>query len=243
MGEIGNTADAYDVGKTIGTEIAALGFNLDYAPVADVFSNPANTVIGDRAFSTDAEEAADLVANCVKGFRDAGMLCTIKHFPGHGNTATDSHYGTASTDKTLDELRMEEFIPFEAGIAAGADLVMVGHITTPNATTDGLPASLSEEMVTDVLRGELGFDGLIVTDALDMLAITDSFSPAEAAVKALEAGNDLLLRPENLTEAVQGIQQAVEDGTLTEQRIDKSVRRILNSKMAHSILDKTQSGS
>ena len=198
--------------------------------VADVDSNPANPVIGRRAYSTDAQQTAQMVAAAVEGFHEAGMLCTVKHFPGHGDTGQDSHYGTATSYKTWEEMKAMEMLPFEAGIAAGADVVMTAHITTPNATTDGLPASLSYTMITERLRGELGFQGVIVTDALEMSAIKNHFTPAESAVAALRAGVDVLLMPSDLRAAFDGVVQAVEDGTLSEERLNESVRRILTLK-------------
>ncbi|MCD7760443.1 MAG: hypothetical protein LUH16_01495 [Clostridiales bacterium] len=231
------TDAAYNVGLTIGSEITRFGFNLDFAPVADVNTNPDNPVIGSRAFSSDAEEAAELVASAVQGFRGGGILCCLKHFPGHGDTATDSHYGLAETTKTLDELRETEFLPFQAGIDAEAELVMVGHISTPNITGDSVPASLSSYLVTDILRGELGFDGLVVTDSLSMEAITDQYGSGEAAVLAVQAGVDLLLMPEELSAAVSALEGAVADGTVSESRIDESVLRILTVKLEYGIID------
>lgn len=225
---------AYEVGKTIGAEIAQLGFNLDFAPVADVFSNPANTVIGDRAFSTDPEIAAELVAQCVKGFGDSGMLCTLKHFPGHGDTAQDSHYSTAITTKTVQQLRECELLPFRAGIDAGAPFVMVGHVTVPDISER--PASLSHEVVTGLLREELGFDGLVITDAMDMDAITNSYTSSVAAVLALQAGADIILMPENLVGAVEGVKNALETGELTQEQIDEKVLRILKVKLEAGII-------
>lgn len=231
--EIGKTGDpeqARQMGRTIGGYLRFYGFNLDFAPVADVDSNPANPVIGRRAYSTDAQQTAQMVAAAVGGFHEAGMLCTVKHFPGHGDTGQDSHYGTATSYKTWEEMKAMEMLPFEAGIAAGADVVMTAHITTPNATTDGLPASLSYTMITERLRGELGFQGVIVTDALEMNAIKNHFTPAESAVAALRAGVDVLLMPSDLRAAFDGVVQAVEDGTLSEERLNESVRRILALK-------------
>ncbi len=236
IGAAGEPSRAQEVGATLGGELLALGFNLDFAPVADVNSNPDNPVIGNRAFSDDPDTAAEMVAACVEGFREAGLLCTLKHFPGHGDTATDSHYGLAETEKTLDELEECELIPFQAGIDAGADLVMVGHISVPNVVGDETPASLSADIVTGLLREELGFDGLIVTDSLSMEAITDLYAPGEAAVLAVQAGVDLLLMPEDLDAAVEGILDAVERGTVTEERLDESVLRILTVKEEQDIL-------
>lgn len=230
IGATGDPEQARQMGQTIGSYLRAYGFNLDFAPVADVDSNPANPVIGRRAYSTDAQQAAQMVTAAVEGFHDAGMLCTVKHFPGHGDTGEDSHYGTATSYKTWEEMKATEMLPFEAGIAAGVDVVMTAHITTPNATTDGLPASLSYTMITERLRGELGFQGVIVTDALGMNAIKNYFAPAESAVAALCAGVDVLLMPSDLRAAFDGVIRAVEDGTLSEERLNESVRRILTLK-------------
>lgn len=230
IGKTGDPEQARQMGRTIGGYLRFYGFNLDFAPVADVGSNPANPVIGRRAYSTDAQQTAQMVAAAVGGFHEAGMLCTVKHFPGHGDTGQDSHYGTATSYKIWEEMKAMEMLPFEAGIAAGADVVMTAHITTPNATTDGLPASLSYTMITERLRGELGFQGVIVTDALEMNAIKNHFTPAESAVAALRAGVDVLLMPSDLRAAFDGVVQAVEDGTLSEERLNESVRRILTLK-------------
>lgn len=239
MGEIGaagDTDNAYNAGLTIGQDIRRFGFNLDFAPIADVDSNPDNPVIKDRSFSNDPIIAAAMVAACVEGFRESGVLCTLKHFPGHGDTSTDSHYGSASSFKTLDELQSCEFLPFKSGIAAGADVVMLGHISLPNVTGNDLPATLSYEITTGILRQQLGFNGLIVTDAMSMAAITDRFSSGAAAVQALQAGADLILMPSNLENAVTGILNAVKSGELTEERLNESVYRILYTKLTHGII-------
>ncbi|MCC8120451.1 MAG: glycoside hydrolase family 3 protein [Oscillospiraceae bacterium] len=236
MGEIETAAMAYYVGNTIGSELGEYGFNLDFAPVADVNSNPNNPVIGTRAFSSDPQTAAELVSACVEGFLDSGTLCTLKHFPGHGDTDTDSHSGAAVSEKTLEELEECELIPFQSGIDAVADFVMVSHISLPAVTGDMTPASLSYEITTVLLRDQLGFDGLAITDSMTMQAITDSYSADEAAVQAVQAGIDIILMPEDLDTAVQGILSAVADGTITEQRIDESVLRILQVKLEQGIL-------
>lgn len=224
----------------IGTYLTEYGINLDFAPVADVNTNPDNPVIGTRAFSSDPQTAADCVAAAVEGFSRAGMLCCLKHFPGHGDTANDSHDGAVYTEKTMEELRACEFLPFEAGIQAGAPLVMVGHIAAPNAVEgEGgqLPATFSHTIITDVLRGELGFTGVVVTDSLSMGAVTGTYTPGEAAVLALQAGADLLLMPAGLTQAYDEVLAAVEDGRLNEERIDESVARILALKQQAGLLD------
>jgi len=230
---IGNTGDpknAYNAAKTIAGYLKPLGFNVDFAPVADVFTNPSNTVIGDRAFSTDANQAAEMVGAFTEGLTDNGMLATVKHFPGHGDTGTDSHYGTATTKKTLDELMKCEFIPFQAGIKAGAAFVMTGHITVPNVTGNDLPATFSSYLLKDILRGKLGFEGVVITDALEMGAITKYYTSEETAVNSILAGADMLLAPQNLSEAYNGLIKAVRSGKITEERINESAQRILAAK-------------
>lgn len=239
VGEQGPQA-VYDMSAEIGAYLAGYGINLDFAPVADVNTNPDNPVIGDRAFSSDPQTAADCVAAAVDGFSQAGVLCCLKHFPGHGDTASDSHDGAVYTEKTMEELRACEFLPFEAGIQAGAPLVMVGHISTPNAVEgeDGqLPATFSRTIITDVLRDEQGFTGVVVTDSLAMGAVTETYTPGEAAVLALQAGADLLLMPAGLTQAYNEVLAAVEDGRLSEERIDESVARILALKQQAGLLN------
>lgn len=222
------TVRAYANARTIGGDIGSLGFNVDFAPVADVWSNQQNTVIGTRAYSDSFTQAAELLGQAVKGFRDSGVYCTLKHFPGHGDTVEDSHDGMAVAHKPADEIRANEYLPFESGIKAGAEFVMVGHITVP--AMDTLPASLSEKIVTGELREKLGFDGIIITDALGMGAIINEYGSGEAAVMAVEAGNDILLSPQNLPEAVSYIEEAVKSGRIPESRIDESVERILSVK-------------
>ncbi len=232
----GGAEAAYQVGMTIGTELSQLGFNLDFAPVADVNSNPANPVIGSRAFSDDPETAAELVAACVKGFRDSGILCTLKHFPGHGDTSADSHTEAAIATKTLEEMEACEFLPFLSGIEAGAPFVMVGHISCPEITGTSVPASLSREMVTGILREQLGFDGIVITDSMQMAAVTDVYSSDAAAVAAVKAGVDIILMPSDMESAINGILSAVESGELTQERIDESVARILSVKLEQGII-------
>ncbi|SEF67700.1 beta-glucosidase [Eubacterium ruminantium] len=222
------TDKAYSNAYTIATDIKEIGFNLDFAPVADTWSNSENTVIGKRAYSNDFSETAELIPAAVRGFNDGGVLCTLKHFPGHGDTSEDSHSGSAYASKTLSELEKQEFLAFKSGIDAGADLVMVGHITMTGV--DGLPAVFSHTMVTDQLRNSLGFEGVIVTDSLSMGAIANIYSSDEAAIKCINAGIDLLLMPNDLETAINGVTRAVENGTISEERINESVRRILRLK-------------
>lgn len=220
--------------RIIASDMAALGFNADFAPVADVWSNPKNTVIGDRAYSDDFSQAADLVAAAVEGFHQEGVACALKHFPGHGDTSADSHNGSVYVYKTLDQLREAELLPFRAGIGAGADMVMIGHLIISDVSEE--PALLSPEIVTDLLREELGFTGVVITDSLQMRAMTDVYGAGEIAVGAVLAGVDLLLCPENLEEAVESLTAAVESGEIPESRLDESVLRILTMKEARGLL-------
>lgn len=225
---------AYSNAKTIGTDMVSCLFNTDFAPVADVWTNPDNTVIGDRAYSDDFEQAAELVASAVLGFTDAGVVCCLKHFPGHGDTSTDTHEGAAVVSKSLDELRAGEFLPFISGIEAGADMVMIGHITV--TSVDPEPATISKAIITDVLRGELGWDGVVIRDSLDMGALA-GYDNGEVCVKFLEAGGDILLGIPDIETALTSLEAAVTDGRLTESRIDESVQRVLELKISHGIIE------
>jgi beta-N-acetylhexosaminidase len=228
------TDTAYGNAATIARDMAAYGFNTDFAPVADVWSNKDNTVIGERAYSDDYEKAAGLVAAAVRGFLDNGIICTLKHFPGHGDTSEDSHYESAYVTKTEAQLMREEMLPFKSGIAAGADMVMLGHLIVPSI--DDVPATLSHTIVTGLLRDKLGFDGVVITDSLAMNAVADHYTTAEIAVKALQAGADILLGPKSLEKAADGIMAALESGELTMERIDESVMRILLLKIGKGIV-------
>lgn len=219
----------------IAKDMSELGFNMDLAPVADVWSNPQNTVIGDRAYSNDFQQAASLIPAAVAGFQEGGVACTLKHFPGHGDTAADSHYGSAYVYKTLEELRTHDLLPFQAGIDAGADTVMMGHIIVESVSKE--PALFSYELVTELLREEMGFEGVVMTDALAMKAISEQYSNADVALKAVKAGVDMLLCPQDLDGAIQAIMTAVESGDIPESRIDESVLRIIRLKEKRGILD------
>ena len=225
---------AYSNAKTIGTDMVSCLFNTDFAPVADVWTNPDNTVIGDRAYSDDFEQAAELVASAVRGFTDSGVICCLKHFPGHGDTSTDTHEGAAVVSKSLDELRAGEFLPFVSGIEAGADMVMIGHITV--TSVDPEPATISKAIITDVLRGELGWDGVVISDSLDMGALA-GYDNGEVCMKFLEAGGDILLGIPDIETALTSLEAAVTDGRLTESRIDESVQRVLELKISHGIIE------
>ena len=229
MEQIARTGDperAYRAGAQIGAYLREYGFDADFAPVADVNTNPLNPIIGSRAFGDDPETAGAMAAAFVRGLHSEGIMATLKHFPGHGDTKTDSHTGYAETEKTLEELTGCELIPFAEGIRAGAELIMTAHIAAPRVTGDHVPATMSPMILTDLLRGRMGYRGVIVTDALEMGAITEKYTSAEACVACLRAGADILLMPLDYQEAFEGVLKAAEDGGIGEERIDESLRRI-----------------
>ena len=236
MSEIGATGDskqASEIGRTIGIYLSALGFNVDFAPDADVLTNPQNRVVGSRSFGSSAERVTEMALAFSKGLSERGVLPCWKHFPGHGGTKEDSHKGVAILHASMEELlQSEELSPFLHAARAGVPMIMTGHIAVPEAVGTTYPASLNGKLI-GILRGPgVEYDGLLITDSLGMRAITQLVSPAEAAVLAVEAGNDLLLLSDHLEEAYQAVLTAVADGRISEERINESVRRILRCKQA-----------
>lgn len=235
VGNTGDTAKAQKMGQKIGSYLRQYGFTMDFAPDADVWTNPQNTVIGTRAFSQNADTAAAMAGAMAQGLQEEGILPTFKHFPGHGDTAQDSHNGLAYTYRAKEEMLDCEFVPFvqpDVGMYA----VMVGHIAAPALDASAKPASLSYPVVTELLRKELLPDQeiLVVTDSLAMGAVTAQYTSGEAAVQAIQAGCDILLMPDGLTEAFEAVVTAVQDGTLSEARLDESVERILRFKQQYA---------
>ncbi len=226
-------AEVYQVGEIMAKELTALGFNLNFAPVADVLVEAENTEIGSRAYSSDPSVASAMVAAMVQGLEQNGMVSCLKHFPGHGSTLTNSHEGTAVSTRTVEEMRQVEWEPFRSGIEKGAGFVMLSHLTNENLSPK--PASLSGEVVT-LLREELGFEGVIITDSLQMGAITERYGSGEAVVQALEAGVDMILLPADLQAAYDGVLQALTDGRLTWEAVDQHVLRILTVKYRMGIM-------
>ena len=221
--------------RTIGAYLKAYGFNLDFAPVADVRTRVEREEIGSRAFSDDAPEASEMVGAFVRGLHSQGILSAAKHFPGHGAVSGNTHTGTGISGRTLEEWRAWEFLPFRRAMEEGVDMVMVSHQVAQQVDPDQ-PASLSPIIVTGLLRGELGYDGVVITDALRMQAVHGRFGSGEACVRALEAGCDMLLLPYNFTNAYNGVMNALASGRLTEARIDESLRRILRLKRQWGLL-------
>lgn len=226
---------AYKAGAVTGTELAALGFNMDLAPDADVLTNPKNQVIGTRSFGSEPDRVARMVAATVHGLQDAGVAAVLKHFPGHGDTANDTHVTTAVVENTAARLSRVELVPFRAGLAAGADVVMTAHIALPKITGSLAPATLAPRIVNGILRDELGFQGVVMTDAMNMAAVADFMNPDDAAVAAIVAGCDMILRPPNARAAFDALLSAVRSGRIPMERLDASVRRILLVKHLRGI--------
>lgn len=233
-GSLNDYNTSFGVGSTIGTYLADYGFNVDFAPVADVNLNPYNE-LGNRIFSSDPAVVASMSGAVVDGLQSAGVCGTLKHFPGLGAGGSNTHYGTVVMDRSYEQLSSAEFVAFKGGIDAGAEFVMLGHQVVTGAG-DNMPADLSKVVVTDWLRGDLGFDGIAITDAQAMGAIVNVYGSSEAAVLSVEAGIDIILMPADLKAAVSGVEQAVSSGRISESRIDKSVQRILRQKEKLGIL-------
>lgn len=229
IGAGGDAAMAQDAGAVIGGYLSGFGFNMNFAPVADVITE-GNETIGARSFGTDVNLVSPMVVAAVEGMQGNGVSACLKHFPGLGDTTEDSHDGMVTTEKTLDDFNATDFPVYQAGIGAGVEFVMVSHLSAPNVTGDNTPASVSSKMITEILRGQLGYQGIVITDAMDMKAITDYYTSGDAAVMALQAGADMILMPENYEEAYNGVLEAVNNGTLTEERINESLRRIFRVK-------------
>lgn len=241
--EIGKTKDdeyTYKMGKTIGSEIRELGFNVNFAPVADVRTSELNEEIGDRSFGSNPDKVSEFVSAFIQGMDNAGICGTVKHFPGQGSSNGDTHQGSVDIDSSITMLRKNDFVPFQAGIAAGADFAMVSHISVSKVTESAEPASMSELIMQTILREELGFEKVIITDAFDMASITKDYTPAEAAYNAFMGGADIILMPQNFVEAYEEIFSKVADGTIGEDRLNASVLRILAVKIQRGILSEEQ---
>ncbi len=216
-------------------QLRELGFNYDFAPVYDINSNPNNPVIGSRSFGSDPELVADYANAFSQGLNEGGVISSAKHFPGHGDTETDSHLGMASISGTKEDLYERELIPFISGIDINIPSIMIGHITIPNIDPE-YPASLSPILIQGLLRDDLNYQGLVVTDSLRMEAITDFYQPHDIGTRYLQAGGDIILIPNDFTQTYDGILQAISEGRLTEDRLNESVLRILELKLAYGII-------
>lgn len=233
MMEIGLTNDedmAFRIGMQIGSELRELGIDMNMAPVLDIFSNIENRVIGDRAFGCASEIVSRMALAYADGLKEANVLAVGKHFPGHGDTVVDSHIDLPILDKTLDELKLLELVPFKEAIKKNISGIMMGHIAVPRVTNEMIPVSLSKIMLNDLLRNNMGYQGLIMTDSLKMKALTKYFTDEEIYLKSIEAGNDILVMPRDIRKIYEIVYRGVNDGKINEWRINDSVYRILVMK-------------
>lgn len=241
---LGQTKDknlAYKVGEIIANELRTIGVNLTYAPVMDIYSNPNNTVIGKRSFGSDPNTVYDMATSLKNGIEDNLVNTCIKHFPGHGDTETDSHFEIPIINKTLDELENSDLLPFIKSIN-DTNMIMVGHIALPKITNSSIPASLSKEIVTDLLKNKYNYKGLVITDALNMRSLTNNYSDKEIYTMAINAGVDLLLMPNGSKNAIKYIKEAIDDEEIDINTINESVKKILTYKYSNikeNYLDKS----
>lgn len=231
IGASGDPDQAFQLGDAIGEYLSDMGFNLDFAPVADVLTNPNNTVVKRRSYGSNPQTVSEMVKRNLEGLQNHQVFGCVKHFPGHGATEGDTHQGYAYTDKSWEELKSSDIIPFQESVDWGIRFVMVGHISLPQVTGDDTPVSLSLYVIGHLLREELGYDGIVLTDALNMKAVTDQYTSSQAAVEAILAGNDMILMPKDFHSAYQGVIDAVENGVISQERLEESLRRILELKM------------
>ena len=236
VGKSQNYERANEIGTTIGKYIKNLGFNLDFAPDTDVLTDSNNTEIGDRSLGNDPEVVGKMATEVVKGLQSENISTVLKHFPGHGGSIGNSHQGFSLSNRTEEELKKCEIVPFKTAIENGADCVMVAHMSLPNVTGDNIPATLSKKVVTDMLKTELNFKGVVFSDSMSMGAITENYGTGDACVKAVEAGIDMVLMPENLDEAYNAVLEAVKNGKISQERLDDAVSRIIKAKIQRGII-------
>lgn len=228
--------DAYKQGYYIGSYLKKYHIDIDFAPVADINTDSQDNIIGERSFGDNPILVSTMVNAFISGLHDNNIIACTKHFPGHGNSKDDSHLNEVNIEDTLEMLKEEELVPFINNLDI-SDMVMIGHIKTPNTTNDDLPASLSKEIITDILRENYKYDGLVITDSFEMAAITKYYTNQEVALGAIDAGVDILLMPENYKEAFDTIIQAINTNLIKEERINESVKRILKFKTKYKLLE------
>lgn len=241
MAEIGATLDesiAFKLGEKIGSELKSIGVDMDMAPVLDIFSNPQNRVIADRAFGQNSEIVKKMSLAFADGLSSKKIMPVGKHFPGHGDTVKDSHIDLPIIDKDKEELKSLELIPFIEAVRKKLPGLMVAHIAVPKITLDNAPASLSKIMINDLLRKDMNYDGLIMPDSLKMKALTNYFTNEQIYLRCVEAGNDFLLMPQDISEAYNSIYQSIDSGKIPVDRIDTSVYRILSTKFDYGFFDR-----
>ena len=234
MSEVGAGKDsnrALQIGAEMGKYLADLGFNIDFAPDADVLTNPQNDLLKYRAFGSDPHTVTTMTAAFTKGLQTSGVLATYKHFPGHGSTSADSHKGITVSQQDATELEQVDLVPFKDAVAKDVKLIMVSHVCFPKAFGDNTPASLSKKVVTGWAREKLQYQGILITDAMSMGAISDNYQPSEAAVKAIQAGIDIVLDPKDFDAAYQGVLAAVKSGKISQEQVNQAVTRIVATKL------------
>ena len=232
---------AFKIGSAIGNEIKSFGFNVNFAPVLDIDSNPNNPIIGDRSLGSDEKIVSDLGIQVMKGIQSQDVISVVKHFPGHGDTLVDSHVGLPTVDQDIDDLMKFELVPFKEAIQHNVDGIMVAHILYSNLDP-GNPATLSEKIINGLLREQLNYDGVIITDDMTMGAILENYDIGDAAVQSIKAGSDILLvchGYDNEIKVLDSLRMAVRNGTISEERIDQSLYRILSLKKKYEISDET----
>lgn len=240
MAEIGKTNNvevAFELGARMGQELKSIGVDMDMAPVLDIFSNPENRVIADRAFGTNSEIVKKMAFAYADGLKKENIIAVGKHFPGHGDTAKDSHIDLPVIDKDLETLKRLELIPFIEAVNKKLPGLMVAHIAVPKVTGDTMPSSLSKIMISDLLRDDMGYQGLIMPDSLKMKALSNYFTNEDIYLRCVQAGNDFLLMPQDIKEAYETIYRKVDEGVISEDRINQSVYKILSTKFDYGFLD------
>ncbi|MEG1302649.1 MAG: glycoside hydrolase family 3 N-terminal domain-containing protein [Lachnospiraceae bacterium] len=231
IGKTGDASKAKEAGTVLGGYLSTYGFNVDFAPLADVCTNPQNTQISTRAFGATSESVSAMVPEIIKGMQSKGIRSVGKYFPGNGDSIEDAETLAATSSKSMEQLQKIDLVPFQAAIKANVDFIMVGHVSFPSIVGDGTPASLSPKIVKDLLRTKLKYNGIIITNSLDAGVITQTGDSASVAVKAIQAGCDMMLQPEDFETAYNGVISAVRSKTITEERINESVIRILKAKL------------
>lgn len=227
LGQTKNAELSTNVGGVLASEISEFGINLDFAPVLDIFSNPNNKVIGQRAFGSNASLVTEMALPFARGMESKGVIACFKHFPGHGDTNEDSHVELPIVYKTKEQLYQREFLPFKAAIQDNASMIMVAHIALPTITGNYTPSTLSKDIVGGILRDELNYNGVVITDSVEMKAITDNYTLKQICNLSINSGVDIILMPEDPLLAVANIKELVSEGSITEERIDESVKKIL----------------
>lgn len=241
IGKVNNGDFSYKIGGILAEEVKAFGFNMDFAPVLDINSNPKNPVIGDRSFGSTPERVSKLGVKTMKGIQAGGVIPVVKHFPGHGDTAVDSHIGLPTVNNDLNRLKTFEFIPFKEAIENNVEAVMIAHILMKKIDSEN-PASLSKTIITDILRKQLDFNGVVITDDMTMGAIVENYIIEEAAIQSVNAGADIVLvchGSDNKIAVIEALKKAVEEGTISKERVNESVYRILKLKNQYRVTDET----